>query len=441
MALVPQFPELVQENLRKFMDSLGDDAALFVAPHHHLRNGDAEYPYRQSSDILYLTGWTDAEMAVFINPKAAKPVVMFVQPKDPAMETWTGLRPGIEGAIRDFGASDAFPYAQLAKQLPNLLVGVERLHYRFAENPEMDKLLLESIAKARKNGKNTGLSGPSIFCDPSLILHQQRLCKSEKEIAILKKAAEITNQAHREAMGITKHGVYEYELDARINYVFRSKGGNGPGYTTIVGGGNNAVILHYISNDKPLEDGTLVCVDAGCEYGYYTADVTRTWPVNGKFTEPQAKLYQAVLDAEMIAIATAVPGKKFMDVHNAAILSLTTSMVELGILEGDVQELIEKKTYRKYFMHGTSHWLGMDVHDVGDYVENKDSTVLKAGMVLTVEPGIYIPENDEQAPAEYRGMGIRIEDDILITQDGNDNLTKAIPKTIADIEAVVGKYV
>ena len=438
-----QFVQSVQSNLNKFIESLekeeGTQAALFFAPKHHLRNGDAEYPYRQSSDILYLTGWEDAGMALLIRPHAKKKVVMFVPPKDPKMEIWTGFRAGVEGAKEDFGADDAFAFSELTTQLPNLLMGVDVLHYRFAENSEMDQLLLSSIAKGRKIGKGNGMSIPERFCDPSLILHRQRLIKSDIELKIIRKAAEITSKAHQEAMKMTASGVFEYQLEAKIAYVFRDQGGNGPGYTTIVGGGANAVILHYIQNDSALQDGDLVCVDAGCEFEYYTADVTRTWPVNGSFSPAQRELYEAVLKAEELTIQSVKPGVKFSELQNTAARSLTESLVKLGILEGDVEELLADKKYRKFYMHGVSHWLGMDVHDVGPYVSQKDSIPLAAGMLLTIEPGLYFAKDDESIPEQYRGIGIRIEDDILVTEDGSENLTAMIPRSIEDIEAIVGR--
>jgi Xaa-Pro aminopeptidase len=439
MTIKPQFPDLVSENMTIFINNLGEQAALFYSPQHYLRNGDAEYSYRQSSDILYLTGWTDPEMALLIRPKSEKQIIMFVQPKNPKMEIWTGIRPGIEGAMSEFGADDAFAFSELEKQLPNLLMGFDTLHYRFAENSRMDQLLLNSISKARKKSKSNGLQIPETFCDPSLLLHRQRLFKNNSEISILRKAADITNEAHTAAMAITKPGLYEYQLEAKISHIFRDRGGNGPGYTTIVGSGENAVILHYISNDSQLKDGDLVCIDAGCEYGFYTADVTRTWPINGKFTDPQKELYEIVLNAQIAAISMAKPGNKFIDIHNAAVRSLTESMIKIGFLEGNIEQLIADNEYKKWYMHGTSHWLGLDVHDVGPYVQNSDSILLEAGMVLTVEPGIYIAGDDESVPQKYRGIGIRIEDDILITENGNENLTDSIPKTVSEIESLVGR--
>ena len=438
MSQVPQFPHIVQANMQSYIDALGEDAALFISPPHVTRSNDTEYEYRQSSDILYLCGWRDPDMAMLIRPKADKPIVMFVQPKDPTREIWTGIRPGVEGAKRDFGANEAYNFSELSKQLPHLLMGVERLHYAFAENTAMDKLLMNSIQRANRLGRTSGLAGPDVFVHPSRTLHRLRQIKSEAEIEVMRKTVAITKEAHEEAMAMTAPGVFEYQIEAKISYVFRSNGGTGPGYTSIVGGGNNAVILHYISNDQPLRDGDVVCVDAGCELGSYTGDVTRSWPVNGRFTEGQRDIYEAVLAANEAAIAACKPGIRYREIHEASVQSLTESMVRLGLLEGEVDEIIANEGYKKFFMHGTGHWLGMDVHDVGAYVDGIDSIIVEAGMILTVEPGIYIDANDDSVPERYRGIGIRLEDDILITADGYDNLSKDIPKSVEAVERLVG---
>ena len=317
-------------------------------------------------------------------------------------------------------------------------MGVERLHYGFADNSAMDKLLMRSIQKANRLGRTSGMSGPDVFINPSKVLHRLRQIKSPAEIEVMRKAVAITKKAHEEAMAMTAPGVFEYQLEAKIAYVFRSSGGTGPGYTSIVGGGNNAVILHYVTNDQPLRDGDVVCVDAGCELGSYTGDITRAWPVSGTFTDAQREIYEAVLKANEAAIATCKPGIRYREVHEASVLSLTTSMIELGLLEGDVDENIANETYKKFFMHGTGHWLGMDVHDVGPYVDGTDSILLEAGMMLTVEPGIYIDADDESVEEKYRGIGIRIEDDILITETGYENLSADIPKSVEAVEAIVG---
>jgi Xaa-Pro aminopeptidase len=298
--------------------------------------------------------------------------------------------------------------------------------------------VIGAIKAARRKARRNGMAVPDAFIDPSRTLHELRLFKGPHEVAMMQRAADITADAHIAAMNITRDGVAEFELESIIDHTFRCGGGAGPGYTTIVGGGTNATILHYIENSAALADGDLVCVDAGCEYGLYTADVTRTWPVNGRFSGPQRMLYEVVLRAQEEAISMAVEGNSMRSVHQRAVAVLTEGMVELGLLSGDVNDLIAEETYKKYYMHGTSHWLGLDVHDVGAYYRSGESRPLEPGMVLTVEPGLYVAEDDEDAPMEFRGIGIRIEDDVLITVGGNRVLTAAIPKTVAEVEAVVG---
>lgn len=431
-------PKLFAEHRQRLFEKLGEDDAvlLFGAPH-VIRNGDAEFKYRPDSDVFYLTGWEEAGVAVLFRPGADHPFVMFVAGRDPAMETWTGRRWGPEGAVERFGADEAYAYETLAAQLPDLLQGYRNLHYRFAEDGDRDQLLIGALKSARRKARRNGMDVPDAFIDPARTLHELRLFKDEAEIAVLQRAADLTSDAHCAAMRATAEGVMEFELESIIDHTFRLGGGLGPGYTTIVGGGVNATILHYIENNAPLKDGDLVCVDAGCEYGFYTADVTRTWPVSGKFSGPQRALYQVVLDAQEAAIAQAVEGNTMRSVHQMAVRVLTEGMVKLGLLEGDVDDLIAEEKFKKYYMHGTSHWLGLDVHDVGAYYSEGQSRDLAPGMVLTIEPGLYIAEGDEDAPSEYRGIGIRIEDDVLVTAGGNRVLTAAVPKSVAAVEAEV----
>lgn len=423
----------------RFMERLGEDDAclLFGAPH-HIRNGDAEFRYRPDSDVFYLSGWEAPEVALLFRPEADHPFVMFVADRNPAMEIWTGRRWGPEGAKSRFGADEAYPYAELAERLPELLQGYRNLHYRFAVDSERDQLLTGALRSARRKARRNGMDVPDAFIDPSRVLHELRLFKTEAEVETLQRAADLTVDAHQAAMGITRPGVYEFELESIIDHTFRVGGGMGPGYTTIVGGGVNATILHYIENNAVLNDGDLVCVDAGCEYGFYTADVTRTWPVNGRFSDPQRELYELVLEAQEASIAAAVEGGSMRAVHQASVAVLTKGMVDLGLLKGDVDELIADESFKKYYMHGTGHWLGLDVHDVGAYYRGGESRPLEPGMVLTVEPGLYVAEDDEDAPEKYRGIGIRIEDDVLIVAGGNRVLTAAAAKTVEDVEALVG---
>lgn len=422
---------------QRLLQALGSDAALIFGSEHHLRNGDSEYRYRPNSDVLYLTGWEEPQVALLLRPGADHPFIMFVQPRDPKKEIWSGRRAGVEGAMARFGADAAFSYSALAEKLPGLLQGHRTLHYRFADNAEHDQLVAAAIRSARRTAKDNGLDVPDAFIDPARTMHELRLFKSESEVALLRRAAAITDTAFRAAMRSTAPGVHEFELESIIEGTFRRQGGQGPGYSTIVGGGDNATILHYNVNRDALRDGTLVCVDAGCEYGWYTADVTRTWPVNGRFTEPQRELYTVVLDAQRAAIDAARPGATFLDIHHTATRVLTQGMVSIGLLEGDIDELIESGAQKRYYMHGTGHWLGLDVHDVGVYVSGGQSRRLEPGMVLTVEPGLYIAADDEEAPERFRGIGIRIEDDVLVTDGDPDVLTEMIPRSIAAVEAAV----
>lgn len=420
----------------------GEGVLIFAAPHVY-RNGDAEYGYRQASDLLYLTGWPDPEAALLLRKGAEKPYMLFVQSRDPERETWTGRRHGPEGAVTLFGADEAHPWDELAGQLPALLTGTHTLHYAFAEDAERDRLVAGSVQRARRLARRNHLPVPDAFIDPSRLLHELRLKKTDEELAVMQRAADITAEGHRNAMARTAPGVFEYELESELLHTFRRRGGTGPGYSCIVGGGVNATILHYITNDCALQDGDLVCVDAGCEVSGYTADVTRTWPVNGTFTDAQRELYQLVLDAELAAIALCKPGSTFMEVHEATQRHLTQGLVRLGFLEGDADDkdcidtLVADEKYKRWYMHGTSHWLGLDVHDVGSYNRAGQSRPLEPGMVLTIEPGLYVPADDEQAPERFRGIGIRIEDDVCITDGEPRVLTAAIPKTIEDVEAAV----
>jgi len=437
--------DLYAQHRAALLDALDGDAALLFSPPHPLRNGDAEYRYRQDSDILYLTGWRDPECVVLLRPGAEQPFVMFVQAKDPEREVWTGRRAGPEGAIERYGADTAYEIGDLDEHLPELLQGYRTLHYRFAVDAQRDARVARAVAKARRACRRNGLDVPDAFIDPARVLHELRLHKTAGEVEILRRAATITARAFDQAMGRTAPGVFEYELESHIEHTFRREGGWGPGYTTIVGGGVNATILHYITNDAPLNAGDLVCIDAGCEVDGYTADVTRTWPVDGRFTPAQRELYQAILDVQLGCIEQCRAGGRFLDVHEFAVRGLTVAMVRLGLLDGEpddeacIDQHIEDETYKRYYMHGTSHWLGLDVHDAGVYNRDGESRPLQAGMVLTVEPGLYIPADDPDAPERFRGVGIRIEDDVLVTDGDPDVLTAAIPKTVEALEAATGR--
>jgi Xaa-Pro aminopeptidase len=418
-----------------YMKAIGPEAVAVVRSlPERLRNGDAYHPFRQLSDLHYLTGFIEPETTLVLRPGADEErVIMFVRPRDPEMETWEGRRAGIEGAKSRYGADAAYPAAELPEKLAELIANHEELHYSLGLDDEMDLLITGALHRLRKTEKR-GKRPPRAVVDPRAALHELRLHKRPEELVALRKAAEISTEAHIAAMRAGKPGVFEHELEALINYTFRRRGGSGPGYATIVGAGENATILHYIDNRCAIAEGDLVLVDAGCEYDHYTADITRTFPANGAFTAIQKRVYQIVLDCQVEAIEMVKPGVTLDDIHNLCVRRLTEGMIQLGLLGGSADDRIADQSYRRFYMHGTSHWLGMDVHDVGAYMRDGKARPLAPGMVLTVEPGLYIA-SDAEAPPELRGIGIRIEDDVVVTANGYDVLTAACPKKIGDVEA------
>jgi Xaa-Pro aminopeptidase len=421
------------------LERLKDDEAMLIFGGPLVtRNADADHRYRPHSDVWWLSGWPEHDVAVFLRP-GEEPYTLFCLPRDPERETWTGRRIGPEGAVAKHGADKAFDIDELPKELARLLQGVRELHYEFGVDFDRDRMLKQAIYKAGRAGRRNGLEVPATFHAPAKLLHELRLLKNDRELEILRETARITGEAHVAAMQAGKPGAWEYELEAILDHTFRRQGGTGAGYTSIVAAGDNANILHYIENDQQVADGDLVLIDAGCEVGFYTADVTRTWPANGRFSDAQRAVYQAVLDAQLACIEATRPGATFMEVHDVAIRKLTEGMVALGLLEGEVDSLIEEEAFKKYYMHGTSHWLGLDVHDVGAYAMDGSSRVLKPGMLLTIEPGLYIPADDEDAPEHLRGIGVRIEDDVLVVEGGHEVITAGIPKTVAEVEAATAR--
>ncbi|MBA3397376.1 MAG: Xaa-Pro aminopeptidase [Deltaproteobacteria bacterium] len=419
-----------------YMAAIGPNAVAVVRSlPERLRNGDAMHPFRQHSDILYLTGFVEPDTTLILRPGAESDrMVMFVRPRDPELEIWDGKRAGLEGAKEIYGADASFPAAELASKLGDLIGNFEELHYSLGLDSEMDLVVAAAIQRLRRTERK-GKRPPRAVVDPRVALHELRLHKRPEELQTLRKACAITSDAHIIAMRAGRPGVFEHELEAAINHEFRRRGGNGPGYASIVGAGENATILHYIENRCAIADGDLVLVDAGCEYDHYTSDITRTWPANGRFSPAQRRVYELVLATQKSAIALARPGATIDDIHDHCVRALTTGMIELGLLEGPVEARIEDATYKKFYMHGTSHWLGLDVHDAGAYMLGGKPRPLAAGMVITIEPGLYIGVAAENVPAEYRGIGVRIEDDVAITSDGNEVLTAACPKEIEDLEA------
>jgi Xaa-Pro aminopeptidase len=420
---------------KQLLDAMGDGVALFPSAPLALRNHDVEHPYRQDSDLYYLTGFDEPESVLLLtNQHDEHQVVLFVRPKKREREIWDGPRAGVEGAVEAFGADVAFPIEELEKRLPDYLGNVERLHYRLATNDEADAKLFDCLNLLRRGGRR-GVTAPETIIDSSVHLHEMRLRKSPAELDTMRNAAAITREAHLRAMQLARPGMREYELDAELLHVYRKHGCERPAYESIVGSGPNATILHYRAGNRIMNDGELVLIDAGCECGYYASDVTRTFPVNGKFSDEQRAIYELVLRAQEAGVAAVKPGVTLDEIHAGAIRTITEGLVELGLLTGDVDALIEEKKHEAFYMHRTSHWLGMDVHDVGRYYVGGKHRPLEEGFVLTIEPGIYIASDAEDVEARWRGIGVRIEDDVAVTKEGADVLTEGIPKTVADVEA------
>ncbi|MBI3818660.1 MAG: aminopeptidase P N-terminal domain-containing protein [Planctomycetes bacterium] len=422
----------------KLMKEMGDRsiAILCTAPVRN-RNNDVDFKFRPDSNFYYLTGFDEPEaVAVLIPDHPETPYTLFVLPRDKEKETWTGRRAGVEGARKEFGADAAHTVDELDALLPKLIENRERLYYRTGKNESFDARVLAWIERIRTQIR-TGVGAPSDIADPAAFVHEHRLFKGAEEVAMLKKAGDITLEAHLEAMRAARPGVFEFQVEAGIDYTFRRRGGNGAGYLSIVASGPNATTLHYTTNNRKLEDGDLMLIDAGCEFGYYTADVTRTFPVSGHYSNPQREIYEAVLDAQQAGIEKVKQGVRFQDVHDASTRVLLQHLIKLGILNGTVEESLKDNRYKRYFMHRTSHWLGMDVHDCGNYYVSGASRAMEPGMVLTVEPGLYFDIEDTTVDARYRGIGVRIEDDVLVTENGCDVLTKDIPKLPAAVEKAV----
>ena len=419
-----------------FLEAIGRGVALIPAAPVALRNGDVHHDYRQDSDLYYLTGFDEPESLLLLSSTHPDHrVVLFVRPRDPARETWDGAMAGVEGAVEAFGADAAFPIAELEQRLPDYLKDVERVHYRFGEQRDFDAVLFRAISKVRGQVRG-GVLAPRELVDTRATLHGLRLRKSEAELVAMERAGDITREAHLRAMEMAVPGRYEYEVEAEIMRVFRARGAERPAYGSIVGSGPNATVLHHRRNDRQMQDGDLLLIDAGAELNYYASDVTRTFPVNGRFSDAQRALYDIVLEAQLAAIEAVKPGITFTGVHEVALQVLTRGLCDLGLIEGPVDEAIEKERYKPYYMHRTSHWLGMDVHDVGDYYVDKKSRPLEEGYVLTIEPGLYVAAGSECDP-KWHGIGIRIEDDVAVTAQGHRVLTPNIPKEAAELEKLL----
>ncbi len=429
-------PEEFAQRRSKLMDLIGGDAiAIIPSASLKQRNSDAEFAFRQDSDFLYLTGFNEPDsVAVLIPGREESEYILFCREKDPKKEQWTGRMAGIEGAVETYQADDAFPIDDIDDILPGLMENRSKVYYSVGNNAEFDKRVISWVNSVKAKVRN-GVQAPHEFVSLNVVLHEMRLFKSAQEQQLMRDAANVSVKAHEQAMKVCKPGMMEYELDAEYIYTFR-KAGMEPAYTSIVGGGENGCILHYIENNQPLKDGDLVLIDAGAENQGYASDITRTFPVNGRFSPEQRALYQITLDAQYAAIEQAKPGNRWIDPHNAAVRVITAGLLEQGLLEGDLETLISEEKYQPFYMHKTGHWLGLDVHDVGDYKLDNEWRSLEPGMVLTVEPGIYVSPSDK-IDKKWWNIGIRIEDDVLITETGNEILTGALIKEIDDIEQLM----
>lgn len=426
------------ERRAQLMEMMAPDSiAIVAAAPERKRNRDVEYRYRQDSDFYYLSGFPEPEAVLVLIPgREHGEYVLFCRERDRTMEIWNGFRAGPEGAVSTYGADDAFPISDLDEILPGLIEGRERVYYAMGAQPAFDQKVMGWVNTIRAKVRS-GAHPPGEFVVLDHLLHDMRLFKSPAELRMMKYAAEASAAAHVRAMQACHPGMLEYQLEAEYLHHFLMAGARAPAYSTIVGGGANACILHYIENDQPLRDGDLVLVDAGAEYDHYAADITRTFPVNGRFSAPQKAIYEVVLKAQLAAIKCVKPGNHWNQPHEAAVRVLTEGLVKLGLLSGPVDELINSEAYRAFYMHRTGHWLGMDVHDVGDYKIDDEWRVLEAGMVLTIEPGLYIAPDDSSVDAQWRGIGVRIEDDVAVTESGHRVLTSAVPKRVEDIEALM----
>ena len=422
---------------RQLMRTMGRQSIAIVpaAPVRH-RNSDVEYPYRQDSDFFYLTGFREPEaVAVLVPGRPQAQYVLFVRDRDPHRETWDGRRAGTHGATRDFGADDAFPIDDIDEILPGLMENRTRVFYAMGTHPQFDAHVLEWVNALRTQARD-GRHPPQEIVALDHVLHDMRLYKSKAEIGLMRRAAAIAAGAHLRAMRACRPGRNEYEIAADILHEFHRHGSD-ISYEPIVGGGANACILHYRENNQPLRDGDLLLIDAGCECECYASDITRTFPVNGRFTPQQRAVYEIVLAANLAAIAKVRPGNSWNDPHDAAVRVVTQGLKRLGLLKGSLASLEREGAYRRYFMHRTGHWLGLDVHDVGDYKVGDEWRVLEPGMVLTIEPGIYISSAQRTTPRRFGDIGIRIEDDVLVTRTGAEVLTSGVPKDPDEIEAAM----
>ena len=413
-----------RQRQRELMSKIGKGTAIFRSAPMATMHNDVEYTYRQESSFYYLTGFNEPEaVAVFAPHHQEHQYILFVQPKDPDKETWTGYRCGVEAAKEIYGADEAYPIAELNEKLPQYLINADRIYYYLGNDEKFNQLIISHWQRLMQGYQKRG-KAPLAIEDTRPLTFPMRLVKTSGEIALMRQATKISAMAHK----------------AEIEHIFRKEGGIGIAYPSIVASGENACILHYIENDRQMQDNELLLIDAGCSYGYYNGDITRTFPVGGKFTPEQKALYEIVLEAQLKAIAEVQPGKPYNEFHDMAVCVIVQGLLDLGLLQGDLEEIIKEEKYKPFYMHRTGHWLGLDVHDVGVYQHNEDWQNLTPGHIVTVEPGIYISpqikpaEGQPEIPDRWKGIGIRIEDDLLVTPDGHDILTSDVPKSIKDME-------
>jgi Xaa-Pro aminopeptidase len=419
------------------MEKIAGGVAIFPSALQAMRTHSTEYRYRQDANFYYLTGFEEPESVCVIAPDHPEhQYILFVRPRVPEQEVWTGKRAGVDGAKERFGADEAYPIEEFDDKISEYIGTSERVYYGFGADEAFNQKIIELLKGYRRHRMREG-TGLTTLIDPTDILAEMRLVKDEEELGRIRKAVDISVEAHTAAIQAVRPGIYEYELDSLIDSIYRKNGGTGPAFLTIVAKGANATTLHYTTNDCQIEDGDLVLIDAGCEYQYYCGDITRTFPANGKFTKAQRAIYQAVLDVQCEIIESIRPGVSIGDPVQKAVGMLTEAMLKLGLLVGEKEQIIEEQEYRKFYMHSVGHMLGVEVHDVTKTREGEEYKTFQPGMVMTVEPGLYVDPDSENVPPEYLGIGVRIEDNILVTESGCEVLTAAVPKTIDEIETLM----
>jgi Xaa-Pro aminopeptidase len=430
---------MIRPQLAEFMRRMDQKSvAIIPGAREATRSNDTQYRFRQDSDFYYLTGFEEPEAIAVIAPAHEQSYTLFVRPRDPEREIWDGRRAGVEGAKSEYGADESFPVAEFDQKLQEILDGAQNLYYRLGVNTALDNTIIQEIARMRALNRKP-IHPPQTLIDPATIIHEMRVLKTPAELELMQRAADIAAEAHCAAMKEVRSGMKEYEVEALIEQIFRKLGAAAPAYTSIIGAGPNATVLHYINNDGELRDGELLLIDAGAEYKGYASDITRTFPINGRFSKAQREIYDLVLKAQMSCVEMVRPGTTHDELKKHSIEVLTEGMVQLGLLKGNPEELIKEKKYEQFYMHGLGHMLGIDVHDVGRYYFDKESRALEAGVVMTVEPGLYVSPSTKDIPEQYLGIGVRIEDDVLCTANGPRVLTTKVPKQAEEIEALMAR--